>query len=69
MAKENNSGVFIDAHNDKRGTSHVDFYGNDPKDESHDPSIHIKIRNDKTGEIVEKDNGVKTITKIDLNII
>ena len=65
MAKQNNAGVYIDAHNDKKGTSHVDFYDKDPKG-PHD-SIHINIKNDGKGTIVETDaNGNKTTTNIDL---
>lgn len=66
MAKENNKGVYIDAHNDKRGTSHIDFYDGDPKG-AHE-SIHINIGDDGKGRIVEKDsNGSKTTTYIDLD--
>ena len=65
MSKENNQGVFIDAHNDNRGTSHVDIYNSDPSKGAHD-SIHINIKNDGTGTIVEKDSNGKTVTYIDL---
>ena len=66
MAKENNQGVFVDAHNDKRGTSQIDFYGSDPSKGPHD-SFHINIGNDGKGTIVEKDAyGNKTTTHIDL---
>lgn len=65
MAKENNQGVFINAHNDKHGTSHIDFYGSDPSKGSHE-SIHINIKSDGTGSIIEKDSRGKTTTYIDL---
>lgn len=65
MAKENNKGIYFDAHNDRNGTSHIDIYSNDPRKDSHD-SIHINIKNDGTGTIVEKDSNGKTITNIDL---
>lgn len=66
MATQNNTGVYIDAHNDKNGTSHIDIYDRDPKG-SHD-SMHINIKNDGKGTIVEKSaNGGKTTTNIDLH--
>lgn len=67
MATSNNKGVYIDAHNDNRGTSHVSFYDRDPKSGSHE-SIHINIRSDGTGTIVESNgSGSKATTHIDLN--
>ena len=67
MAVPNNKGVYIAAHNDKRGTSHVNFYDREPGDGPHE-SIHINIRSDGSGTIVESDGkGNKTITAIDLN--
>lgn len=67
MAEENKNGVYIDAHNDKHGTSHVSFYGSDPSNGPHE-SIHVNIRSDGTGTIVESDgSGGKTTTYIDLN--
>lgn len=65
MAKRNNQGAYIDAHNDNRGTSHISIYDRDPSKGTHD-SIHINIRNDGTGTIVEKDSKGKTITNIDI---
>ena len=66
MATQNNEGVYIDAHNDKNGTSHIDFYGSNPQ-EKHDESIHINIKDDGTGSIVEKYGDEKITTYIDLN--
>lgn len=67
MANPNNKGVYIDAHNDKRGTSHISFYDKDPCKGSHE-SIHINISNDGTGTIVESNgNGSKIITHININ--
>lgn len=67
MATENKKGMFIEGHNDKRGTSHVSFYDRDPKERPHE-SIHINIQSDGTGTIVESDGvGGKTTTHIDLN--
>lgn len=67
MATSNNKGVYIDAHNDKHGTSHVSFYDRDPSSGSHE-SIHINIRSDGTGTIVESNgSGSKTTTHINLN--
>lgn len=66
MATPNNKGVYIDAHNDKRGTSHVSFYDRDPRSGSHE-SIHININSNGTGTIVESSGtGSKTVTKINL---
>ena len=66
MAKENEKGVFMDANTSKDGTMHMNFYGSDPK-QPHDETIHINIKPDGTGTIVEKSNGTKTVTNIDLN--
>lgn len=65
MATENKKGVFIEAHNDKRGTSHVSFYDKDPSKEPHE-TIHVNIRSDGTGTIVEKNGDSKTVTPINL---
>lgn len=65
-ATPNNAGVYIEIHDDKNGTSHVNFYGSDPKAGPHE-SIHLNIRSDGTGSIVESSNGDKTTTYIDLN--
>ncbi len=65
MATENNKGVYIDAHNDNHGTSHVDIYDSDPR--GNHSSIHINIGSDGKGTIVEKDaGGNKNTTYIDL---
>lgn len=65
MATPNSKGVYIGAHNDKRGKSHIDIYDSDPRG-PHE-TIHISIGDDGKGSIVEKDlNGKKTITQIDL---
>lgn len=67
MAKENSKGVFIEGHNDPHGTSHINFYDRDPSKKGHE-SIHINIKADSSGTIVEKDSsGNKTITFINLN--
>lgn len=65
MAKKNKQGIYIDAHSDNRGTSHISIYDRDPSKGEHD-SIYINIRNDWTGTIVEKDSNGKTSTDIDL---
>jgi len=65
MATANKKGVFIEAHNDKRGTSHVNFYDRNPGAGPHE-SIHINIHSDGTGTIVEKNGGTKTVTPINL---
>lgn len=66
-ATENKAGVFIEAHNDKHGTSHVNIYDRDPSKGPHE-SIHINIRSDGTGTIIESSaSGKKTPTNIDLN--
>lgn len=65
MAYKNEKGLYIEGHNDSHGTSHMNFYGGDPR-EPHE-SIHLNIKEDGTGTIVEKDrDGNKTITHIDL---
>lgn len=65
-AFENSKGVFIEAHNDKRGTSHVNFYDRDPSKGPHE-TIHINIRSNGTGTIVESNgSGGKTTTYINL---
>ncbi len=67
MATKNNQGVYIEGHNDNRGTAHVSFYDRDPSSGPHE-SIHINIRNDGTGTIVESNgSGDKTVTQINLN--
>lgn len=66
MATANKKGVYIEAHNDRRGTSHVNVYDRDPSQGPHG-SIHVNIHSDGTGTIVEKNGGVRTVTKIDLN--
>lgn len=66
MATSNKKGVYIEAHNDKRGTSHVSFYDRDPSKGPHE-SIHINIRSDGTGTIIESGgSGKKPPTYIDL---
>ncbi len=67
MAAQNSKGVYVEAHNDNRGTSHINFYDRDPKSGPHE-SIHINIRDDGKGTIVESDgSGNKTTAHIDLN--
>ena len=67
MAAQNSKGVYVEAHNDNRGTSHINFYDRDPQSGPHE-SIHIKIRDDGKGTIVESDgSGNKTTAHIDLN--
>lgn len=66
MATANNKGVYIEAHNDKHGTSHISFYDKDPKSGPH-VSYHINIRRDGTGTIIESDgSGSKITTPIKL---
>lgn len=65
MTYKNEKDMYIEAHNDSRGTSHMNFYDGDPR-EPHE-SIHINIKEDGTGTIVEKDrDGNKETTHIDL---
>lgn len=64
-ATENKAGVFIEAHNDKYGTSHVNIYDKDPSKGPHG-SIHVNINSDGSGSIVEKNGGTKTVTPINL---
>lgn len=67
MATPNNKGVYIDAHNDKHGTSHISFYDKNPSSGPHE-SIHINIRSDGSGTIVESNGSSgKTITHININ--
>ena len=66
MTKQNSQGVYINAHSDKNGKSHVDIYDGDPRG-SHS-TIHINVGSDGKGNIVETDSsGNKTTTNIDLN--
>lgn len=66
MAYKNDEGVYLDAHNDKNGTSHVDIYSSNPR-EPHS-SIHVNIKSDGTGSVVEKDeSGNKETTYLDFN--
>jgi len=37
---ENEKGIFIDVHTDKRGKDHIDIYDKSPADPSH-TSVHI----------------------------
>ena len=67
MATPNNKGIYIDAHNNEYGTSHVSFYDRDPSSGPH-VTTHINIKSDGTGTIVESNAaGKKTITPINLN--
>lgn len=43
----------------------MSFYDRDPSSGSHE-TIHINIRSDGTGTIVEKNGGNKTVTPINL---
>lgn len=62
---ENNKGVYIDVHTDKKGKDHVDFYDKDPRDDSHE-SIHINWdSNTGKGNITDTTNGDKERTDID----
>lgn len=66
MAYKNDKGVYLDAHNDKRKTSHIDVYSSDPS--RNHSSIHINIKPDGTGSVVEKDeSGNKETTYLDFN--
>lgn len=65
-ATENKAGVFIEAHNNKYGTSHVNIYDKDPSKGPHE-SVHVNIRRDGTGTIIEKSGCSKTTTNINLN--
>lgn len=65
MATKNSKGMYIEGHNDKHGTSHMNFYDNDPSKGPHQ-SFHINIKSDGTGTIVEKNSGTKTVTPINL---
>ena len=40
MATSNNQGVYIEAHNDNHGTSHINIYDRDPASGPHE-SIHV----------------------------
>lgn len=67
MATSNNQGVYIEAHNDNHETSHINIYDRDPASGPHE-SIHVNIRSDGSGTIVESDgSGNKTSTNINLN--
>lgn len=65
MATKNSKGMYIEGHNDKHGTSHMNFYDKDPSKGPHQ-SIHININSDGTGTIVEKNGDTKTVTPINL---
>lgn len=60
--KENNNGVNIDVHTDKRGKDHVDIYDRNPRDPGHS-SIHIDIdTNTGKGSITDTTSGSKETT-------
>jgi hypothetical protein len=62
---KNEKGVYINAHTDKRGIDHIDFYDNAPS-ETH-TSIHIRY-DSSTGEgtIIDTTSGAKETTTIKL---
>jgi hypothetical protein len=61
----NDHDVHFDAHDDKRGTTHIDIYSGDPKEE-HD-SIHLNIKDDGTARITEKFDGDTETSYVDFN--
>lgn len=62
---KNQEGVYIDAHTDKRGKDHIDFYDRDPSDKDHG-SIHINWdSNSGKGSVTDTTSGSKEPSLID----
>lgn len=43
MAAQNSKDVYVEAHNDNRGTSHINFYDRDPKSGPHEYSAILMM--------------------------
>lgn len=52
-AKQTPGGTWVRIKEDKRGTTHIDVYDKNPKEE-HGESVHIRIRDDGKGKITTK---------------